>query len=49
MMVVTKFDRERASLAKVLEESEKFLGVRGPQVEPGRGSSTCSARRGSSG
>jgi elongation factor G len=28
MVVVTKFDRERTSLAKVLEEAEKFLGVR---------------------
>jgi elongation factor G len=28
VVVVTKLDRERTSLAKVLEESEKFLGVR---------------------
>jgi elongation factor G len=28
MIVLTKFDRERTSLAKVLEEAEKFLGVR---------------------
>lgn len=28
MMVLTKFDRERASLAKVLEGAEKHLGVR---------------------
>jgi len=28
MVVVTKLDRERTSLAKVLEEAEKFLGVR---------------------
>jgi elongation factor G len=28
MIVVTKLDRERTSLGKVLEEAEKFLGVR---------------------
>src|SRR5512134_2062456 len=33
MMVVTKFDRERTRLAKVLEDAEKFLGVRPVPVQ----------------
>jgi elongation factor G len=33
MIVVTKLDRERTSLAKVLEEAERFLGVKPVQVQ----------------